>query len=98
MSGCVQAFTFSSSAAVGGTAYLNGASGTTTIEMQLMEAWTPFDYDPGANTSTFALDDPITGEALNSGQLRVFYTGSICGANGGLLGNGGQGTLTLQSH
>lgn len=92
VSGCVQAFTFSNSAAVGGTAYLNGASGTTTIEMQLMEAWTPFPYDPGFNNGTWSLGDPITGTALNAGQARVLYTGSICGANGG------QGTLTLQSH
>ena len=95
-SGCSQTFTFSNSAAVGGTAYLNGASGTTTIEMQLMQAWTPFAYDPGLNNSTWALDDPITGAALTAGQVRVFYTGSICGANGGVLGNGGQGTLTVQ--
>jgi len=96
MSGCVQTFAFSNSAAVGGTAYLNGASGTTTIQMQLMQAWTPFAYDPGFNNGTWALDDPITGEALNAGQVRVFYTGSICGATGGTQGNGGQGTLTLQ--
>lgn len=88
--------TFSNSAAVGGTAYLNGASGSTTIQVQLMQAWTPFAYDPGINNGTWALDDPITGEALNAGQVRVFYTGSICGATGGTQGNGGQGTLTLQ--
>jgi len=97
MSGCSQTVTFSNSAAVGGTAYLNGANSTTGVAMQLMQAWTPFYFDPGFNTSTFALDDPITGLDMKSGQIRVCYTGSICGANGGVLGDGGTGTLTLQS-
>lgn len=96
MSGCSQTVTFTNSAAVGGTAYLNGANNTTAVKMQLMQAWTPFEYDPGLKPDTFGLDDPITGSTLNLGQVRVFYSGSICGANGGVLGDGGQGTLTLQ--
>jgi hypothetical protein len=96
MSGCSQTATFSNSAAVGGTAYLNSSTG---LQMQLMQAWPVFNTDPtDSNPSehSFELGNTITGEDLNVGQIDIFYSGSICGANGGQLGNGGQGTITLQ--
>jgi hypothetical protein len=93
MSGCSQTATFSNSAAVGGTAYLTASTGLT---IQLMQAWPGFQYNPGNPTALFALGDVITGASMNPGQIRVYYAGSICGASGGVLGNGGQGTITKQ--
>lgn len=93
MSGCSQTATFSNSAAVGGTAYLTASTGLT---IQLMQAWPGFQYNPTNPTALFALGDVITGGTMGPGQIRVFYAGSICGASGGTLGNGGQGTLRLQ--
>jgi hypothetical protein len=96
VSGCSQTATISNSAAVGGTAYLNSSTG---LAIQLMQAWPGLNADPtdpNPNDHLFALSDVITGAVMTPGQIRVFYTGSICGASGGTLGNGGQGTITKQ--